>query len=384
MSPESSNSKNSPDSRENISFSNNKEQFDTLWNLISDSIIKIDLNLWRIVDANRSFTQIFRFHETEVHNLDFNLLWPDDSSKIKFIKELKREKEVINFDTKMVTKSGQHLDVLINARFTGGEETKLYFVIIRNISEARETQNALQEATTRADRSEKLKAEFLAQISHEIRTPVNTILSFSSLIENELYSVIPENIRFGFKMIDNGGRRLIRTIDLILNMSELHTGNYKSVKQYFNLEEVVLMPVIREINSIALEKNLTLTYNPKIFIEPIIYGDIYTVTQIFINLIENAIKYTPSGNVEIVLNEDLNGNYYVEVNDTGIGISADYIKQLYEPFSQEDSGYTRKYEGTGLGLALVKKCCEINSAIINVYSKKDEGTKFTITFKNNT
>ncbi|MFA3784040.1 ATP-binding protein [Melioribacteraceae bacterium 4301-Me] len=115
-------------------------------------------------------------------------------------------------------------------------------------------------------------------------------------------------------------------------------------------------------------------------------ADEYSVFQIFHNLIHNAIKYTNEGEIEVNAKRDENNNLIVEVRDTGIGIACEcttsckeYLPRLFQPFSQEEQGYTRKYEGNGLGLALVKRYCEINKAAIEVNSTKGKGTTFKLT-----
>jgi len=108
--------------------------------------------------------------------------------------------------------------------------------------------------------------------------------------------------------------------------------------------------------------------------------DEYSVSQIFANLIDNALKYTKVGKVKIVLGRNANNNLFVDVSDTGIGMSEDFKAKLFKPFSQEETGYTRKFEGNGLGLALVKNYCQINNASIEVKSEKWKGTSFKIVF----
>jgi signal transduction histidine kinase len=111
-----------------------------------------------------------------------------------------------------------------------------------------------------------------------------------------------------------------------------------------------------------------------------ITGDYFTIVQIFSNLIDNAIKYTKEGSVEIFIYNNPAGELCVDVKDTGIGISEEFIPRLFTPFTQEESGYTRTYEGNGLGLALVKKYAEMNNIEIIVKSKKDVGSTFTVKF----
>ena len=111
-----------------------------------------------------------------------------------------------------------------------------------------------------------------------------------------------------------------------------------------------------------------------------ITGDEYSAMQIFINLVDNAIKYTNQGKVEIVISKTHENKVEVKIIDSGIGISKEYIGNLFTPFSQEEQGYTRRFEGNGLGLALVKRYCEMNNAEIMVESVKGKGSTFKVVF----
>jgi len=238
-------------------------------------------------------------------------------------------------------------------------------------------------AKENAEKADRLKSEFLAQMSHEIRTPINTIFSFISLIREDVKiddEEQQEQINEYFKMIENGSRRVIRTVDLILNMSELESGNYEVSIDKIELIGDVLLPVLLELKQTAKRKGLQLNLDYIEEDEIIITADKYTVAQIFVNLIDNAIKYTQEGSVKINY-EEFDDKVRVDVADTGIGISKEYIAELFKPFSQEEAGYSRKFEGTGLGLTLVKKYCELNNADIIVESEKGKGSKFSVIFK---
>ncbi|MEI7813063.1 MAG: GAF domain-containing sensor histidine kinase [Ignavibacteria bacterium] len=235
-------------------------------------------------------------------------------------------------------------------------------------------------AKDEAEKSDRLKTEFLAQMSHEIRTPVNSILCFTSLLENELIDKIPEELKSCFTAIDNGSRRLIRTIDMILNMSQFQSDSYEANYRNINLTNMFFEKMIEEFHPIARTKNLKLCLL-KQTTDAVIYADTYTLEQIFINLIDNAIKFTVSGEINIIVYRGVNSEICVDVKDTGLGISRDYLSGLFTPFTQEEMGYTRKFEGNGLGLALVKKYLEINRAKIFVNSEKNVGTTFSIIFR---
>jgi signal transduction histidine kinase len=238
----------------------------------------------------------------------------------------------------------------------------------------------LTKAKDEAQKSDRLKTEFLAQMSHEIRTPVNSIMSFISLLQEELNGKIPEELFSFFDNIESGSRRLIRTIDMILDMSQLQSGSYDCHFEQINLFSDVILPLTNEFRPLAKKKGLTIIC-PKIVPKFQTVADKFSVTQIFRHLIDNAIKYTHYGQIEITGLLSIDHKFMITVKDTGKGISEEYIPHLFTPFSQEEMGYTRSYEGNGLGLALVKKYLELNSAEIIVRSKKSEGSEFTVIFK---
>jgi PAS domain S-box-containing protein len=257
-------------------------------------------------------------------------------------------------------------------------EAANFIIITEDITEKKNFLEQQIEAKEKAEKSDQLKSEFLAQMSHEIRTPVNAIMSFSRMLDEEINIQSPRLREFS-DAIDVSCARMIRTIDMILDMSEIHTGNYEPQFKLTNLTEEILSKVFEQYRGKACKKNLEFVIKSRaknIFI----LGDQYSLEQIFFNLVDNAIAYTPEGKIEIdsYLNRD--GNPCVSITDTGIGISKSFLPDLFQPFRQEEQGYTRRYEGNGLGLALVKKYCEINNAEITVKSTKGSGSKFTVKF----
>jgi len=252
-------------------------------------------------------------------------------------------------------------------------------LLINKINELKEKDKALTEEKENALKAERLKSEFLAQMSHEIRTPINTVLNYTSLIESELKDKLPNDLEHSFDSINNASARLIRTIDLILDLSAIESGALDIKPEKFDLTTGIVLPVINEFKQSAHKKKLSveLIYDP---LTPcLIFADKYTVTQTFTNLIHNAIKYTDKGSIRVACTKKVDG-ILVEITDTGVGISHEYLPNLFEKFSQETQGYTRSYEGNGLGLALVKKYCDINNVKIEVTSKKNMGTTFKLFF----
>ncbi len=254
---------------------------------------------------------------------------------------------------------------------------KIFAQMMVNIKIRKNFELELILSKEKAEKSEKLKTEFLSQMSHEIRTPINIILSYLSLLRDEYDIDNNDDIPVIFQSIDTASERIIRTIDLILNMSEIQAGSYESKPVKINLHELITS-TIKEFLPQAGRKNLKFNYFENIP-EAGILADKYSVNQILQNLIDNAVKYTNEGSISVSI-DDAGDNISVSIKDTGIGISEEYIPSLFEPFSQEEQGYTRKFEGNGLGLALVKKYCDINNAEISVKSGKGKGTEFLVLF----
>ncbi|MGE5500278.1 MAG: sensor histidine kinase [Syntrophothermus sp.] len=237
----------------------------------------------------------------------------------------------------------------------------------------------LIEAKRQAEAANKLKTEFLAQMSHEVRSPINTMLNFVSLIKEEIPKPHSEDVNFSFQAIENSSKRIIRTIDMILNMSQIQSGYIECNFQDLDLVRDVLQSVIREYSALAKSRDLELIFENK-SLDSMVHADAYTVTQLFVNIIDNAIKYTNQGKIIVSVYRSSTGRLSVDVQDTGIGMSEEYIKKMFTPFLQEDRGYTRQFDGNGLGLALVDNYCRLNNLQIDVKSKKGEGSTFSITF----
>ncbi len=256
--------------------------------------------------------------------------------------------------------------------------TTHYLAIFQDITERKMQEEQLIIEKEKAEKSDRLKTEFLSQMSHEVRTPLNNILTYTSLLREEFEDKLPVGMESAFNVINSSSKRLIRTIELILNLSRIQTGNFDADFKVLDLDKDLLEDLTLEFYSRANFKNLSFIYE-NIANNTLIKGDQYSLGQIFVNLIDNAIKYTDKGEIKITIHEKDN-KIIVSVSDTGIGISKEFLPKIFEPFMQEDSGRHRNIEGTGLGLALAEKYIDINNAEISVVSDKGKGSTFNVTF----
>ena len=311
-----------------------------------------------------------------------NVVHPDDREKLsKGWQESTRDQKTSFSDYRFLRPDGTIAWVMGQAIPERGSENQIvgYIGTITDITERKRVEKELIKAKELAEQSDKLKTEFLAQMSHEIRTPISIITGNVNLLKDERSDKINPEDQESFESIDLASRRIIRTIDLILNISELQAGTYKPLLKEIDINSIVLNKLINEFKLAAKNKGLDLIFKCEIKKSKVI-ADEYSITQIFANLIDNAIKYTKKGKIEIILTKNKDGNIVAEVKDTGIGINKEFLPHLFEPFVQEEHGYTRSYEGNGLGLALVKKYCDINNISIEVESEKNVGSTFRIIF----
>lgn len=228
-----------------------------------------------------------------------------------------------------------------------------------------------------AEIADRLKSEFLAQMSHEIRTPISSILNFLDLIKKEVYANASGDVKTGFDIIDNSGDRLMKTIDSILRIAQVQINSLETFPKIIDANEI-LEKLYQENRPEAVNKKLEILLH-KNSKNPKIYADEYTVTQLFENLISNAIKYTEEGYVKIST-KNYEDNFVVEIIDTGIGISEEYKERLFCLFTKEEKEYKRRFEGKGLGMTLVSTYCKVNNASIEVESEKGKGSLFRVKF----
>jgi len=207
------------------------------------------------------------------------------------------------------------------------------------------------------------------------------MLSFSKIIREEASKrgYVNKDTARSFDGIDVSGKRIIRTIDLIVNVSQIQTGTYDYTPQRIDIYKEILSAVHQEYLNDAQKSNLEFNLT-KEECNLFVLVDRYSVHQIIENLVDNAIKFTKKGAVNISVGRNKEENLYVEISDTGIGMSKEYLQKIFTPFSQEEQGYSRSFDGNGLGLALIKKYCDLNKISAVVKSKKGTGTTFTLTF----
>jgi len=265
-------------------------------------------------------------------------------------------------------------EVSVKALDAEQKNTKL----VKSKSLLENKQVELTTALKKVKESDLLKTNFLANMSHELRTPMNAILGFSELLLNSELS--KKQIEY-LKIIDNSGKHLLRLIDDIMNVSRLEAKKIKIVEESFNLN--ILLDEIIKYSNLQLKKTgktqIKITSNYAFKEHCNILIDSKCLRQIFINLINNAIKFTFVGEINISYKLQQNNELIFCIKDTGIGIKKEQIPIIFDRFRQADETTTRQFGGSGLGLSISKSCVELLGGEIWVKSEVDKGSEFYFT-----
>jgi signal transduction histidine kinase/DNA-binding response OmpR family regulator len=270
--------------------------------------------------------------------------------------------------------------MLLNARqLRQGSHAELLVLAMEDVTERRRVESEVAKAKEAAETANRTKSLFLANMSHELRTPLNAILGFSEMLQDEAAERNLEEFSGDLQKITLAGRHLLGLINDILDLSKIEAGKMELYLEAFDVAALVA-EVATTIERQA-EKNgnaLDVTCAPDI---GVMWADLSKVRQGLLNLVSNAAKFTHDGSISVVAERQLvDGADWImfRVTDTGIGLDPDQMVRLFQPFTQADASTTRKFGGTGLGLALTRRFCQMMNGDVTVQSVAGEGSVFTL------
>jgi PAS domain S-box-containing protein len=327
-----------------------------------------------------SFRKAYRLFRKTLH--------PADTEKVQiFLKQMREKSGRYSFETRVITDDSSIKHILCigeMVRKSSDGNVGIITGTIQDITESKLVEKALQEAKTKAEDLNQAKTRFLANMSHEIRTPLNGILGLTEIMLSETQSA--EHKKY-LDLIRYSGKNLTQLINDTLDLSKIESGKLKLENISFNFRDTITSN-IRPYEFLAQQKGCILTYRIGQNLPSDVIGDPTRISQVIINLLGNAIKFTEEGNIDILfdLEERTEGKVVIKgiVKDNGIGIPADRIDTIFKSFSQADESITRKYGGSGLGLSIVKSLLALMGGDIHVESVcgegRNNGTTFTFYF----
>lgn len=328
-------------------MSRQKEELNSVLSSIADGLLAID-NQGKIMFSNKIFQEIFR-----VEQPDGKFYWEAirDREFNDFIKDVQQERKN---KTKEIGRYGQLFlcrAILLRSR----EEI---VISVHDLTELR--------------RVEKIKKDFISNVSHELRTPLTAIKGYVETLKDE----VDKDWQKYLDVIDRHTNRLIHIVKDLLLLSEL-----EELETKLEFEQVDCNKMIKSILKIFDQKIKQKSLSVKVHVDsdfPRIQGDPYRLEQMFINILDNAVKHTEKGEIEIFLKRENEESVSIAIQDTGIGIPKDHLPRIFERFYVVDKSRSRKMGGTGLGLSIVKHIALLHNGKITVESTVRKGTKFTV------
>lgn len=318
----------------------------------------------------------------ELLYIDFNTLgFQSESDREFFVRQMNAHGEVIGLESIWRRKDGSTIYVRESARGVRDESGKiiLYDGVVEDITEKKILEQNLIQAKERAERANALKDAFIHNLSHEVRTPLNGIIGTTEMIRELYFTGANESDLDCFVSLQQSSNRLIKTVEMLLTMSSLQTGEYKFNPDKLNIERL-LRDIISEAKNQADLRNISFKFdnfssNPEIFFDRFAAHDIFTY------IVDNAVKYSERDEVAIWIEDIRDSQIVVRVADHGVGISSDFLPHIYEMFRQQEHGYGRSFEGLGLGLPIVKKLLELGNGEIEISSTLGMGTTVSVFFR---
>ncbi|MEW4487410.1 PAS domain S-box protein [Thalassoglobus sp. JC818] len=331
---------------------------------------------------NQGASQLYGYEADEVIGQNYTaLLCAEDEQMPKPVDVSERDWNVSTFEVTRIDRDGNQIEVGITESGILSSEGRLIGTasIERDISSRKRRETELEEARHAAEVANKTKSEFVANISHELRTPMNAVLGMLRIVLEE---PLPQALRDYLGTAKDSAETLLLILDDLLDFSRMEAGRFELDPEPFRLRETV-ENTVKTLANRAHQKGLELTFDVEGSVPDRLEGDGFRLRQVLVNLTGNAIKFTDHGEVVVTVSSNMIDDETVQIEftvaDTGVGIPEEDLERIFEPFTQVDSSITRSRTGSGLGLSICRELIQKMGGEIGVTSEVGKGTLFRFT-----
>ncbi len=373
-----------------VALEESQEKFTTIFRTSPDPMAIATLTDGRILEVNNSYTEFFGYSRTEVIGrtaVELNM-WHSLADRVQFRALLQQHRRVRNLETQLCTKTNEVKTVLVHAEIQNIEGQDCAIVILHDITDRKQAELTLQQAKEAAEAANEAKSVFLANMSHEFRTPLNVILGFTQLMQQD--TSLPSKYQEYVNCIDSNGNHLLKLINEILDLSKIEAGTIS-----LENEAIDLFQLIQQLHHTFSQRLRDQDIQFQLAISPHVPQNVIVdpqkLQQVLMNLISNAIKFTEQGQVTLRVGlgkgergtgrgEELAPPFALlfEVEDTGVGIAPQDLQIIFDAFAQAEAG-KQSQEGTGLGLPISRKLVHLMGGEISVSSTLGQGSCFQFT-----
>ncbi len=350
-----------------------EESFQSIFYAAPLPISLIDPATFRVMQANMAALQLFDVEDEDVTGLDVRQLFQENDLPARLDRLVLKGRAGSPVELGMKRMDGEPIHVLVSAATVHFQGRRAVLLGLQDVTARRREAEALRDARDQATAASRSKSEFLANMSHELRTPLNAIIGFSEALERELFGPVGNpRYREYAEDIHNSGVHLLSLINDILDLSKIEAGHFKLHEDETDLDHVV-ESAVRIVRHRAQQANIDLACSlpdPPL----VVVADERALKQVLINLVSNAVKFSPDGGEISISGELASEHLRISVTDRGCGISEEDIPRALTPFTQLDGSLSRQHEGTGLGLPLAKHLTELHGGVLTIESELGQGT----------